>query len=99
MIATSFLRLRYTWWPIHPILFLVWATYPMAVFANAFLIGWALRTIIQRLGGTSAYQRARILMVGVIAGDLLGGLVFLAHGSLYYALTGLPPEIYNIFPK
>ena len=98
VVLVSFLRLRYAWWPIHPILFLVWYTYPLACFANSFLLGWAIRTATERLGGTDAYRRGRVLMIGCIAGDLLGGLVFLVHGGFYSFLTGMEPEAYRIFP-
>ena len=97
-VLVSVLRLRYAWWPIHPILFLVWSTYPLARFSHSFLIGWALRTVVERLGGTPAYRRARVLMVGCIAGDLLGGLIFLGHGGIYSIITGMEPEVYRIFP-
>ena len=98
VMLVSLLRLRYTWWPIHPILFLVWSTWAMGCFAGSFLLGWALRTVIERLGGTSAYRKGRIFMIGCIAGDLLGGLIFLVHGGAYSWLTGMTPEKYSIFP-
>lgn len=37
-------------------------------------------------------------MVGMVAGDLLGGLVFMVAGMLYYLHTGFPPVKYWIFP-
>ena len=99
VIVVSVLRLRYAWWPIHPILFLVWASWPAAAFSASFLIGWAIRTVVEKFGGTQAYRRARILMIGCIAGDLLGGLIFMVHGGIYHAVTGLDPVAYCIFPQ
>ena len=98
VVGVSVLRLRLTWWPLHPIIFLVWSESPIAWFSASFLIGWMIRTAVHRIGGESAYRKTRILMVGCIAGDLVGGLVFLTHGIIYSAVTHLPPEPYSIFP-
>jgi hypothetical protein len=35
-------------------------------------------------------------MVGVIAGDLLGGFIFMVASWVYYAATGQIPPQYNI---
>ena len=35
------LRLRFTWWPIHPALFLVFGTFPANRICFSFLLGWA----------------------------------------------------------
>ena len=94
----SVLRLRFTWWPLHPIIFLVWYTYPMACFSHSFLLGWLIKMLVTRLGGAQAFRKGRALMIGVIAGDLLGGLVFMVVGAIYYAVMGSPGEVYRIFP-
>ncbi len=98
VIGFSWARLRFPWWPIHPILFLVWGSYPMAVFATSFLLGWAAKVAITRITGGQGFQRAKPLMVGVIAGDLLGGLIFMIIGAIYYASTGTAPKDYQVFP-
>jgi hypothetical protein len=36
--------------------------------------------------------------VGVIAGDLLGGLLFMIVGAVYYRVTGSPAPGYRVFP-
>jgi len=99
--VTGFLRLRYTWWPLHPVIFLVWGTYPMANFSHSFLLGWLIKTVITRFGGGKAHRRAAPLMIGVIAGDLVGGLLWMIHGAAYYGVTAQlldRARIYRIFP-
>lgn len=94
-------RLRWNWWPIHPILFLVWISNPMAHFAPSFFFGWIIRTIVVKLGGGKSYQKVKPIMYGLIAGDLLGGLLFMGLGAGYYLEHGkkLPADkIYQIFP-
>jgi len=98
VLAFSVLRLRYTWWPIHPILFLVWGTYPIAMFHASIFIGFVIKAIVTKLGGGGAYNRVKPLMVGVIAGDLLGGLGFMVAGAIRYGITGTLSNPYMIFP-
>ena len=93
------MRLRFTWWPLHPIIFLVWYTYPMACFSHSFLLGWFIKMLVTRLGGGQTFRRGRALMIGIIAGDLLGGLVFMVVGAIYYAVMDAPGEAYRIFPS
>ena len=96
----SMLRLRYTWWPIHPIMFCVWGTQSMKAFSTSFLIGWVIKTMLVKIGVLTGgrMQRVKCLMIGLIAGDLLAGLIFMCIGPIYYAVTGKPPEPYYVFP-
>ena len=98
VLVISWLRLRIPWWPIHPVLFMVWGTRQMAEIAGSFLIGWGIKTAVTHLGGTRTYQRTKALLFGVIAGDLIGGLLFMAAGIAYYFATGKPPQKYPLFP-
>jgi hypothetical protein len=99
VLITSFLRLRYTWWPLHPILFLIWGINPMWFFSGSFLLGWAIKTAVTRLGGGKTYRAMVPLMMGIIAGDLLGGLFWMGWGGYYYLTWGVAPtKMYKIFP-
>ncbi|MHC4251482.1 MAG: DUF6785 family protein [Planctomycetota bacterium] len=91
-------RMRFPWWPIHPVLFLVLGTWQSKVLAPAFLIGWLAKVLVTRYGGGSAVRRARPLMIGLIAGEMLAGVVFMIVGAIYYAVTGVPPAPYNVLP-
>jgi hypothetical protein len=94
-----FLRLRFTWWPLHPVMFLVWTTWPIQMFGASFLLGWALKVAVTRLGGTRLHNRCKPLMIGMVAGELLGALTFMVHGAIYYAVTDMLPKEYRIFPR
>ncbi len=98
VLGFSFLRLRFAWWPLHPIMFLVWGTWPMGRFSHSFLLGWLIKTAVTKLGSGIKHRQVMALMIGVIAGDLLGGMVFMAFGAGYHAITGLIPKKYVIFP-
>ncbi len=98
VLGFSILRLRFTWWPLHPVVFLIWTTWVISQFGFSLLLGWIIKSIVTGIGGAEKYQQAKVVMIGVIAGDLLGGLIFMVHGALYYATWGLIPKIYTIFP-
>jgi len=96
VLALSALRLRFTWWPIHPLLLMAWGTSSTAMLGVSFLLGWFIKTMVTKLGGGSAYRHARYIMIGVIAADLLSGLTFQLIGFVYRFLTGLHPRIYSV---
>jgi hypothetical protein len=99
VLVCSVLRLRYTWWPIHPVIFLVWMTFPLGHFSHSFLLGWLIKVGVTKFGGGGAYRKTMPLMIGIIAGDLLGGLVFMAYGAIYYAATDtMLDKVYLVFP-
>ena len=98
VLVVSFLRLRLPWWPIHPVMFMVWGTAQMAAISGSFLIGWLIKSVVTNLGGTQTYQRTKRLMFGFIAGDLLGGLLFMGVSFVYHMVTERPAHIVSIFP-
>ena len=97
-VGFSVARLRFAWWPLHPVLFLVWTTYPMNMFAWSFFLGWCIKSAVVGFGGIHGYEKGKPLMVGVIAGDVLGGLIFIGASLAYYRITGIEPRIYSILP-
>ncbi len=99
VILFSFLRLRYSWWILHPVLFLVWATYPMTRLSGSFLLAWIIKAMVTRLGGDRAYRKAMPFMLGLVAGDILGAVIYMAVGTTYYGLTGLFPQAYRYLPR
>ncbi len=89
-------RLRLSKWPLHPVLFLVWHTYPGRIFAASFLVGWAIKAAVMKYGGAHLHQKLKPLMIGLIAGDMLGGVTAVAfnlswHLLRTWLLPGLPP--------
>jgi len=91
-------RLRFANWPLHPVLFLVWHTYPGWCFAASFLVGCLIKVLVTKYGGAGGYQRVKPLMFGLIAGDMLGGVIPIIVGFVYYFATGELPKSFNIMP-
>jgi hypothetical protein len=98
VLLCSALRLRFTWWPLHPVLFLVWGTFPVLHIAPSFLLAWFIKVLVTRLGGSSAYRKARTLFVGVIAGEFVAGLAWSVLGLIYYLRHGQAGIKYIVHP-
>jgi len=98
VLSFTFARLRLTKWPIHPVLFLIWATYPARRFAASFLLGWFIKLVVTKYGGESAYRKLKPLMFGLIAGDMLGGIIPMIIGAIYYLITKETPPKFLIMP-
>ncbi len=96
VLACSAARVRYTKWPIHPVLFLVWGTYPAWRFAPCFLLGWLIKGLVVRYGGAQLYRRLAPLFIGLIAGEILGYLTGVVAGLGYTVCTGDLPR-YNVW--
>lgn len=91
-------RVRLPWWPLHPVIFLVWGTLASSLFAVSFLLAAGIKFAAVRAGGERAYRRLLPLMIGLIAGDLLSALGGVAAGAVYYFGTDSPLPPYQVFP-
>ncbi len=91
-------RLRFTKWPLHPVMFLICATYSAYMFAFSFLIGCLIKTVVMKFGGAKVYQDLRPLFYGMIAGELGIGMITIVFGFLYFLATGDSPRAFRIFP-
>lgn len=98
VLINSMLRLRYVWWPLHPVLFLFWNVWATNNFVWSFMIGWLIKMLVVKIGGGRVYQNLKPLFIGLIIGDLCGGMFWIVFGVGYYFWTGTTPLRYGIFP-
>ncbi len=91
-------RLRFPKWPLHPVIFLLWSTYFAHVFAASFFAGWLIKTLVTKYGGAAGYQKLKPFMFGLIAGDMLGGIIPILVGFVYYFVTGQIPKPFAVMP-
>ncbi|RMD76604.1 MAG: hypothetical protein D6820_12420 [Lentisphaerae bacterium] len=96
-LVVSLARLRHPKWPIHPVMFAVLGTYQSKKLAFSFFVGWMIKILIMRFGGSRAYQRLKPLMIGLIAGEMFCGLIPMIIGAIYYYITGHSPEPFRVF--
>lgn len=68
-VVLGLLRLRFWWWPFHPIGYLAANCWGMHWFFQPFLIGWALKVLAIRYGGLRLFRRTAPLAIGLIIGD------------------------------
>jgi len=99
VLACGVLRLRYTWWPLHPVAFLLWIAPSTSELGASFLLGAIVKTALVRLWGGTAVRKIRPLLFGVVAGDLIGGLISILAGAGYYLEHWrASPNQYFVFP-
>ena len=97
LLVVALLRLRLSWWPLHPILLLIWATAPAYAVSASFLLGWATRSVLVGAGGARSYDQARPVMAGLLAGELLAALLWAVVGLGYWLVTRQPPPAYSVW--
>lgn len=98
VVGCSIGRLRVKGWPINPAVFLLWSWSHCAKLTFSFMVGWAIKTVAVRYGGWRLVQRVQPVMIGLIAGDMLGAFVPAIISAVHYVVTDTPPPSYNIMP-
>ena len=91
------LRLRFANWPIHPVGYLLAFSYPMQKIWFSIFLGWLVKVLVVKFGGSTMYRGIRPLFVGLIIGEvgaaafwLMISLVLNAMGMDYHAINLLP---------
>jgi hypothetical protein len=72
----SAMRLRFWWWPLHPVGYMAGMCWGLNWYWAPFFIGWACKTLVVRYGGLRLYTATVPLATGLIIGDLLNGGVW-----------------------
>ncbi len=97
VLAFSAARLRFTWWPLHPMMFVTWNTPHMPSLAGSFFIGWVIKKLVIKYGGTNVYAKAKPFMIGLIAGEILGAILPSVVAAIYYfATNGEMPKAFRV---
>jgi len=93
-IVLSVLRVRLSWWPLHPLGYALTGTMQLG-YANKMIcsifLGWFFKAVTLRLGGARGYGYLRGAALGLILGDLLMGGILKVLDAL------LGPSGYAIF--
>jgi len=93
----SWLKLRFTWWPLHPVGYLMVMTFPSAHLWFSIMLGWLAKTLIVRFGGARLYTGAKPFFLGLIVGESAAAGMWLVVGIVLSAL-GMPYRPVNIMP-
>jgi hypothetical protein len=62
-------RSRFLWFPFHPLGYLVAPTYPITQLWFSFFLGWLIKTLVMKYGGSDTYVKLRPFMIGLIIGN------------------------------
>lgn len=74
------LRSRFTWWPLHPVGFIV--ANGLGELTLSIMIAWACKALVLRYGGGKLYQKARLLFLGIILGEAAIGTLWIIIGFI-----------------
>jgi hypothetical protein len=64
------LRLRFWWWPLHPLGFVMCGSWSLVVYWFAMFVAWLLKSIVIHYGGLSGYTKARPFFLGLVFGEM-----------------------------
>lgn len=94
-VVTGFLmamRLRFLWWPLHPVGYVLAETSTMYWLWSPTLIGWVIKALVLRYGGISLFRRSIPLFIGLILGDYVISCLWTILGLYLHIPT------YRCFP-
>ena len=69
VIACSQLRLRYAWWPFHPLGYALATTNSLDYMWFPFFIAWLIKSLVVRYGGIKMYRATLPFFLGLTLGD------------------------------
>lgn len=85
-------------WPLHPIGLLLVYTYYGKIAWASICLGWMVKVLVVRYGGSRLYRAAKPFFLGVIVGEVLSAvfwcivpIVLVAFGKPYTAIRIQPP--------
>ncbi len=96
-VGLTMLRLYYTWWPLHPVGFVMMPTGPVLLMWFSIFLGWLAKTVILRLGGNSLYQSLKPFFIGMIVGEAGAAAMFMVVAMILSGM-GMSYEEINILP-
>jgi Family of unknown function (DUF6785)/Domain of unknown function (DUF6784) len=82
-VALMTLRMKFLWWPLHPVGYALAGTYTMDKVWMPFLIAYVVKSLTLRYGGPKLYQRLLPFFLGLVMGDLFNGGFWTLIGCLF----------------
>jgi hypothetical protein len=70
-VVLGVMRLRFWWWPFHPVGYMAGMCWGLNWYWMPFFIGWGCKVLATRYGGLRLYRSTVPLAIGFIVGDLL----------------------------
>ncbi|MGI6355454.1 MAG: hypothetical protein GX937_11555 [Lentisphaerae bacterium] len=86
--VVAFGRLKFHWWPLHPVIFVFLGGGQGMSMSFSFGLGFLIKFLITKYGGGKMYQRCKPMMIGLIAGSLAAQFLPMVVGTIYYFIAG-----------
>jgi hypothetical protein len=68
VLLTGLARLRFAWFPLHPLPLVLLGSWVMSRYAFSFFLGWLIKAAILKVGGGRLFERTKPFFVGVVSG-------------------------------
>ena len=78
------MRLRFWWWPFHPLGFVMCGSWSLVVYWFAMLVAWLAKSVIVHYGGLSGYAKARPFFLGLVFGEMGIAVVLTLLDALWH---------------
>ncbi len=69
----QFLRVRFPWWPLHPLAFAVTSSWEINLVWGPLFLAWLFKSLILRYGGRGGFQKLLPLFLGLMLGQFVVG--------------------------
>ncbi len=89
--ALYFLKLRFTWWPLHPVAYPIAMSNTIAAMGPVLFLAWLIKGLLLRYGGLRAHRTALPFFLGLIAGDAVRSFLVTVFAELLGS-TGWDPN-------
>jgi len=90
MALLTYVRVRFVWWPIHPLGFAVFEYRLMSFVWLSVMVAWMIKTTVLKYGGPKLYNRTKPFFLGLITGQICVAGVWLIVDYLTGAKGNLP---------
>jgi hypothetical protein len=84
------LKLRFSWWPVHPVAFPLGLSEVVQEFTPAIFVAWLIKALLLRYGGLRAHRAALPFFLGLIAGHM----TFYSLQAVFCLVFGLTPTLW-----
>ena len=75
VLSFTVMRMRFVWWPIHPVAYLIANSWTMSWIWFSIFVGWAVKWVLLKYSGLHSYRRAFPFFLGLILGEFVTGAV------------------------
>jgi len=78
----QFLRMRFPWWPLHPLAFAVTSSFEINLVWGPLFLAWVFKSLILRYGGRGGFHRSLPFFIGLMLGQFVVGSLWNIYGII-----------------